>query len=120
MGKLGHEGEFLDFEIGEIGKLKHRWVLYLKFGNIKLFSTLKHKIFIKLVVKIGPRETVLEVVDKHDFESADIEPVQFVGLDFQVGRVLFLDRLELVCGDLLHQCVVNCVQLLLVVGDVLC
>jgi hypothetical protein len=53
MGELGHEGEFLDFEIGEIGKLQYRGVLDFEFGNIKLLSALEHKIFIELVVEIG-------------------------------------------------------------------
>ena len=107
------EAQTSDLEVGKIGELQDRRVFDVEFFNVEIILALKQQILVQLVEKRRPAKTVLEVVDQHDFESAQIEPIQLVGLDLQIWVVLLVNALELIGTYLLHQSIVDIVYVFL-------
>lgn len=107
------EAQTSDFEVGKIGELQDRRVFNVEFFNVEIILAFEQQILVELVEKRRPAEAILEVVDEHDFESAQIKPIQLVGLDLQIWVVLLVDALELVRTYLLNQSVVDIVYVFL-------
>lgn len=108
----------LDLEIGKVGELEDGGILDVESFDVELILAFEKQILIEFIVERTPAETVLEVVDQHHLDRTQVKPVEFVGLDLQIGIVLLIDALELIRTDFLNQCVIDAVHVLEEGGDV--
>ena len=70
-----------DLEVGKVGELQNRRVFNIQSLDVKLIFSLEQQILVKIIVERTSAKAVLEVVDQHHLDGAQIEPIKFICLD---------------------------------------